>query len=186
MQETPPMTPEMYAELMQQQGQQPEGGVPPQAPATDPGTMQPPAQPAPAAPAAPQGEPSPEEIEQARKLLGLDKVDQMEQEFKQLKAKAIKDQMHAKFPNVPDDVVEEEIKKFEAVNPQLAEAMRTTPEGMEMAYKAALASIRPNEKPDNLTKGSETGENEGKDDLAEKVKSGKADEVDLGSFILGA
>jgi hypothetical protein len=181
MEQNPPMTPEMYAELMQQQGQQgqqtatTEGGLPPQTPPADPGMMQPPTQ----------SEPSPEEIEQAKKLLGLDKVDQMEQEFKQLKAKAIQDQMHAKFPNVPDDVVEEEIKKFEAINPQLAEAMRTTPEGMEMAYKAALASIKPKETPDNLTNGSETGEEDRKNDLAEKVKTGKADEVDLGSFILG-
>jgi hypothetical protein len=171
----------MYAELMQQQGQQPDPQAGMEQPAGQPPMQQ---QVAPKQPA-PQAEPSPEEIEQAKKLLGLDKVERIEEEFKELKSKAIRDQMHAKFPDVPDDVVEEEIKKFEAINPQLAEAMRTTPEGMEMAYKAAMASIRPSEKPDNLTNGSETGDGDRKDELSEKVKSGNADEVDLGSFILG-
>ena len=199
----PQITPEMYAELMAQQGQtqggEPApGGIPPQGgePApTDGGQMTPEQfaamqqQMAAAQQGQPQGgEPTEDEqIAQARQVLGLDATEQqiakMSQMLQQMQVEKTQAQMQAKYPDVPPDAVQQEIDKIAQSNPTLAEAMKTTPEGMEMAYRAALASLKPSGKPDNLT---DEGGNGGQEETIEKaVSEGKADDFTLGDYILG-
>jgi hypothetical protein len=167
------LTPEQMAALQQQQQMQPGD----QMPGIQPGMEQPPANPE-------------DEIEQARKLLGLDEYQQkmslMEQKMQQLEAEKVAAQMQAKYPDVPQEAVEEEIKKIEAVNPEFAANMRTTEAGLEMAYRAALASIAPKETPDKFTDDSGSGGSGGGENVEELVKTGKADDFTLGNYILNA
>lgn len=169
------MTPEMYAEL---QGQAPEAQMPPQQPETQP---QPQLQPE--AGVAPQ-----DEVAQAKELLGIsqteDMVTKMQEQMNEMKAEKIRDSMTAKYPDIPYDIVQKEIDKVASINPQFAEAMKTTPEGMEMAYRSAQALIKPQEKPDNLTDG-ESGGGQG-ENLDEMVMKGEADDFNLGKFIIGS
>jgi hypothetical protein len=166
---TPQMTPEMYAELA--------------------GQPDPQAQPDPVAPQAqPQPDPqTPDEVEQAKELLGLsqteDTVSQLQAQMQSMQEDKIRDSMSAKYPDIPYEIVEKEIAKVEAINPQFAQAMRTTPDGMDMAYRASQASMRPQEKPDNLTDG-ESGGGQG-ENLDEVVRKGNASDYDLGQFIIG-
>ena len=92
--------------------------------------------------------------------------------------------MTAKYPDIPYDIVQKEIDKVASINPQFAEAMKTTPEGMEMAYRSAQALIKPQEKPDNLTDG-ESGGGQG-ENLDEMIMKGEADDFNLGKFIIGS
>jgi len=60
--------------------------------------------------------------------------------------------------------------------------MRTTEDGMNMAYAAAQAGMTPNEKPDNLTDG-ENGGGQG-EELNNQVLKGQANDGQLGDYIL--
>jgi len=164
MKNTPEMTPEMYAELAGEEAPQ--------------------SQVAPQPEAQPQGV---DEVAQAKDLLGIaqteDTVSQLQAQMQTMQEEKIRDSMSAKYPDIPYDIVEKEIAKVEAINPQFAQAMRTTPDGMDMAYRASQASMSPQEKPDNLTDG-ESGGGQG-ENLDEVVRKGDANDYDLGKFILG-
>ena len=195
---TPKITPEMYAELMAGQQDPQAGQVPPQAGQQEPYTGQispqagqiPPAQdamagqqtqqPAGVAPAQEPQAPRPEDIEEAKKLLG---VDGLQNTLEQLVADRVKESVSAKYPDVPYDIVEKEIEKVAKIDPNFAKAMRTTPEGMEMAYRSAKAAYKPQEKPDNLTEG-EGGGGQNDDPTEDLVRQGKADDFTLGNYIL--
>lgn len=171
MQDTPEMTPEMYAELA---GEQAQSQVAPQAMA----------QPAPQQEQQPQ---TPDEVAQAKELLGLGQtentISELQAQMQIMQEDKLRDSLSAKYPDVPYDIVKKEIAKLDGVNPEFAHAMRTTPEAMEMAYKAAQVSIQPQEKPDNLTDGAGGG-GQG-ENLDEVVRTGKANDYDLGQFIIG-
>jgi len=138
--------------------------------------------------------PAPDEVETAKDMLGINQqqeaiatqgetINGLKSQLAQMQQKEVTDELTKKYPDIPTDLVEKEIAKLEEVNPQFAEAMRSTPEGREMAYKAVMAEITPKEKPDNLTDGEGSGET--METLEEAVKGGKADDFQLGSFILG-
>ncbi|WP_456390319.1 hypothetical protein [Hydrogenimonas sp.] len=199
MADAPQMTPEMYAELMARQvegtqqedfpqmqpqpadagqGVPPEGQIPPQ-PA--PVAAQP--QPAQQPPQQPE-----DEVAAARQLLGLDQteqtIQQLQQQLAQVQQERVRAELSQKYPDVPFDIVEKEIEKVEKINPQFAEAMKTTPEGMDMAYRAALAAMKPKETPDNLTEGE--GNTNSAETVEEAVKNGKAGDIQLGDYILSS
>lgn len=176
----PEMTPEMYAELS---GQQPP--TPEQQP--DP-TQVPPQQPPPTTPM-PEQQPQPQggdDIAQAREMLGIDQTEasigQLQEQLSMMQQDRVKAQLSSKYPDIPYDVVEKEIEKVAAINPAFADSMKTTPEGMDMAYRAAQSAIKPQEKPDNLTVG-EGGGGQG-ESLEENVRAGSANDIDLGDYIL--
>ena len=169
MENAPQMTPEMYAEL-QGQGQAPEAQVPPQQQ-----EVQPQAQPQPEA-----GVPPQDDVTQAKELLG---ISEMQEQMNEMKAEKIRESMTSKYPDIPYEIVQKEIDKVTAINPQFGEAMKTTQEGMEMAYRSAQALTKPQEKPDNLTDG-ESGGGQG-ENLDEMVMKGQADDFNLGQFIIG-
>jgi len=142
---------------------------------------------------APQGQPagtqpSPDDIEMAKKLLGLDQLQQQAQEAQQklreLEIERTKAQIAQKYPNVPIDLVEKEIEKIGQVNPQFAESMQTNPMLMDIAVKSVLASVKPQDKPDTITQGNGSANTSPEDDLTNKVKKGQVDEVGLGAYIL--
>jgi len=137
---------------------------------------------------APAGQPTPEELEMAKKLLGIEDIQKQAQEaqekLKQIEMERTKSVVMSKYPNVPIDLVEQEIAKVEQTNPQLAEAMKLNPDLMEMAVKAVLASVKPNEKPDNITQGAGASDTTPEDEITDKVKKGQADEITLGDYIL--
>ena len=90
-------------------------------------------------------------------------------------------QVSAKYPDVPFDVVEKVIEKIAAVDPSMANAMKSNPDSMEIAYQAAIAGMKPQEKPDNLTDGEGGGDNS--ETIEDLVLSGKADDFTLGDYI---
>ena len=166
----------MYAELAGETMQQPtQTQVPQQQPTTEqqPPVQQPIEQ--------PQPEPSPEDIEAAKKTLGIDVV---QSQLEELVTENVKQAVSAKYPDIPFDVVEKEIEKVAAIDPNFAKSMRTTPEGMDMAYRAAMAAIKPQEKPDNITDGDNGGGGQ-ENSLDEAIAKGEADDVGLGDYILG-
>jgi len=189
---TPQMTPEMYQELMGQQAN--EGGMP-----QDPNQMTPEQmqmiQQQSAAMQQPQmmqqqQQQNPEvEIDEAKKLLGLDgyeeKMSEMQQKLQQMEAEKVAASMRAKYPDVPQELVEETIKKIEEVDPGMAANMRTTEVGLEMAYRAALADMKPKDSPDNLTDDGGGNGGAGGEDLETTVREGKANDFMLGDYILG-
>jgi len=134
------------------------------------------------------GQPTPDELEMAKKLLGIEEIQKQAQEaqekLKQIEMERTKSVVMSKYPNVPIDLVEQEIAKVEQTNPQLAEAMKLNPDLMEMAVKAVLASVKPNEKPDNITQGSGASDTSPEDEITDKVKKGQADQITLGDYIL--
>lgn len=184
MEQAPQVTPEMYAELMGQEGQQPtvqDNAV--QQPQQQQQTQMQQQGMRPEQPAMQQqpAEPTPDDIEQAKKLLGLNEI---QEHLERMMAENVRAAVSAKYPDVPYEIVEKEIEKVAAIDPNFAKAMRTTPEGMDMAYRSAMAAYKPQEKPDNLTEDEGNGGQE-EDPLLDKVKSGNADDVVLGDYILG-
>lgn len=192
----PPIDQSIYEELMAQQGQTQQDKQVPQGEPTQPTQpvpqpeLQPmqPTQPAPqmqqpqqVQPEPQPMQPEPDELEQAKKLLGLDAV---EQELKELKMEKTKQVLSSKYPDVPFELVEKEIEKVKAVNPALAESMLTNPDAMELAYKAATASMLPKEKPDEILEGQGGGAAD--DNMEERIAKGEADDFTLGEYILGA
>jgi hypothetical protein len=136
----------------------------------------------------PQPQPTPEEIAAAQQALGIDKVNEtvgaLQEQLKAMEAEKIRAQMQAKYPNVPKDIVDQEIAKVKETNPALAAEMESTEMGLDMAYRAALAGMKPQGTPDNLTQG-EGGTGGQQDDLEDRIKTGKADDFALGDYILG-
>jgi len=136
---------------------------------------------------APTGQ-NPDEIELAKKLLGLDELQRQAQEaqekLRQLEEERTKSVVMQKYPDVPMDLVEKEIEKVAQINPQLAENMKLNPDLMEMAVKAVLASVKPQQQPDNITQGDSAGDTSPDDELVEKVRKGEVDEIGLGEYIL--
>jgi len=193
----PNIDPNLYQELQNQSEINPQantmsqGEVNPQGmPQPQVNTM-PQGMPQPQANTMPQGmpqEPQGDPIEEAKKALGLEEqqrqLEEMQRRLMDMEAEKAKAQLQAKYPNVPFNIVEEEIKKVEDVNPELAALMKVKPEAMEIAFKAALASIEPQEKPDKITEGEGGGGND--DSIEEAIKKGKADELTLGEYILKA
>ena len=121
----------------------------------------------------------PDPVNEASQLLG---IDVMQEQLKTMMQDKVKAEVGSKFPDVPYEIVEKSIEKIEKVDPQTAQYMRTQPDGMEMAYKAALADIKPQEKPDNLTEGESGGGQS--EELNDKVMKGNASDFDLGDFVL--
>ncbi len=169
----PQMTPEQMMAMQQQQMMPPQQPMPTQ--------PQQPQQPE------PQGEP---DIEEAKKMLGIDQTQealaQMQEKMKELEIEKTKSAVGAKYPDIPFDAVEKEIEKVKAINPQLADAMLTNPDAMEIAYKAVQASIKPQEEPDKITDGDGNGDADQNSELEERIKKGQANEAELGSFILSS
>lgn len=184
---TPDIDPQVYQQLMDDQAQQPQTAQQPEPQMQQHVQQQPPQV------LQPQPEPVPEPaqddgaiVDEAKKALGLDeleqKIRQQEEMLAKIEAEKARALMEKKYPNVPFDAVEQEIEKVAQVNPALAEAMKTNADAMELAYKAALASIRPQEEPDTITEGEGGGGNDS--DLDDAVKKGEADDFMLGEWIL--
>ena len=183
----PQLTPEQMAALQQGQGAQPpaaNGPTPEQVAMIQ-------AQQAQMKQAAQATQPGQEldEIEQAKQLLGLDQtqaaLQSMEQKLQQLELEKAEAQMRAKYPDVPPEAVEKEIERMKNADPNFAESLKNNPAGLEMVYRAARAELNPKEKPDQLTDDGGSGGAGGEEGLEEIVKSGKADDFSLGSYILG-
>jgi len=128
-----------------------------------------------------------DEVEMAKKILGLDQLEQTIQQLQQqqleLQRERTKAQIQQMYPNVPFDLVEKEIEKVRQINPTLAEQMQYNPQLMEIAVKAVLADIKPTQQPDKITEGAGSSENP-QDDLADKIRKGEANEIGLGDYIL--
>jgi len=191
----PNLTPEDINAIQQAQAQA-QGGMP-QEPQVAPQEMPPQGMPQnmpqepqgmPQGQPAPAGQPTPEELEMAKKLLGIEDIQKQAQEaqekLKQIEMERTKSVVMSKYPNVPIDLVEQEIAKVEQTNPQLAEAMKLNPDLMEMAVKAVLASVKPNEEPDKITQGAGASDTTPEDEITDKVKKGQADQITLGDYIL--
>lgn len=153
-----PMTPEMQQALMAQQQQ------------TQQAPMMPQQQDAVA--------PNADDIAQAKKMLGLDVL---EDSMKYDKSVASTLQT---FPELTKDVIESELVKIEAKDPVLAKQIRTSDEGMKMFARGIMPTIKPATKPDSVTDDSTSSADGGVDaDLETKVKKGTATKLEVGKYI---
>jgi hypothetical protein len=127
-----------------------------------------------------------DEITLAKEALGLNVYEQQLQSLQaQIEAsnqKALFNEMATNYTNVPTDKVQEAIAKIAETNPQMAQMMQTTREGMELAFKKVQSEMKPKESPDEISDSADAGAVGG--DFQSKLKNGRASEVDLGDFIL--
>ena len=175
------MSPEQQAEMQRLQQQQPPAGDPAPAPQVDPAAA--PAAPveAPVAPAI-QEEPTPEQLQAAKEVLG---IDQIEAQLQQSKENGIREELSKKYPNVPADKVAEEIARIEKTDPALAQAMKNNPVGLDHVYAALNATIAPPADPDDITNSADNGGNLHNPETMEKLNKGeKVSDTELGDFIL--
>ncbi|WP_456432656.1 hypothetical protein [Nitratifractor sp.] len=196
----PRIDPAAYAALLQDEGQQPQtqtndGGQQPQMQATmtpeeiaaAQAAMQMQAAQMQQAPAGSQPD-TEDQLEEAKRLLGLDQTQEqlqaMQERLRQMELEKTEAELRAKFPDVPKEAVEQEIERIKKSDPNFAESLMATPAGLEMAYRAAAAAMKPKEAPDVLTDEGGAGAG-GEDDIVEKVRTGKADDFTLGQYILG-
>jgi len=159
--EAPMITPEqqemMQHQLMQEQPQQPEQQV--------------------------------DEVQMAKEALGLDayekELQEMKAQLQESKEKAVFKEVSKKYDGVDPDLVQKELDKLAETKPQIAQALKSDPDGLDMLFTKVKASMQPEEKPDEITDSGSNGGNNNSD-FNKKLENGNATEVDLGDFILGA
>lgn len=157
-----PMTPEMQQAMMTQQQQVPQPQIQPQA----------------SVPMQQEMAPSRGDIEQAKKMLGLDVLEEGMKYDKNV-ASTLQD-----FPELTKGVIEQELSKIEEKDPELARQIRTSEAGMKMFAKGLMPSIKPTAKPDNVTDDTTSSAQGGEDeDLETRVKKGTATQLDVGKYI---
>lgn len=116
------------------------------------------------------------EINQARELLGINALE-ADRDYRDNLAEAISNNQ-----GVTKDAIEKEIANIEANSPEFAKQIRLSKDGLDMIAKKIIGEVKPNTQPDNIT--DEAGNNvEGEDDLTGKVKSGKANKLELGKYL---
>ncbi len=133
----------------------------------------------------------PEAIEEAKKMLGLDNVEQkiaeIEAQREEAKRKAIRAELAGKYKEVPGEAIDKELEKIKEKDPTLYETITGSEEGMEMLYARAQANMEPQEKPDDITDSSDQQSPE--DDALKRIKEGKSSGekffMDLGTLITG-
>ena len=129
-----------------------------------------------------------DEVQLAKEALGLNEYEQqlqaMQQQLAQSKEKAIFEEVSSKYKDVDTEVVNKEIEKLQQENPQMAEMIKSDPQGLDMVFAKVKAEMTPAEKPDEITDSGSAGSIN--NDLAKKFDDGTASEVDLGDFILEA
>lgn len=133
-----------------------------------------------------QQQPAVDPIAEAKAMLGLDKIEeQMMAQTAAMEAQklqAIQTEMKTKYPAVSDDAVEKELTRIAESDPALADAMRKSSNGLETVYKSIIASSKPDQEPDEIldSTGGATSQS-----LEQKIKGGKASELELGDYIIG-
>lgn len=141
-------------------------------------------------PPEPAAGPTPDQLMEAKKMLGLDAVEAANQQnaaiLQQMQQDAMMQQMSAKYPDVPADKVQEEIARIEKEDPALAAAMLNSKGGVETVFKALKADMQPPAKPDDTTDSADNGGEDPLDTIGKKLKDGKkVSHVELGQFIIG-
>jgi len=130
-----------------------------------------------------------DDVQMAKEALGLDTYEQqlaqMQAQIQESKDKAIFEEVSKKYEDIDPDLVQKELTKLEETKPQMAEALKSDPEGMEMLFSKVKTSMQPTEKPDEITDSGNNGGNENSD-FNKKIEKGTANEIDLGDFILSA
>jgi hypothetical protein len=121
---------------------------------------------------------SQEEIEDSKRMIGLDVLEEGMKYDKNVAA------VLQENPELTKEIIEKELAKLEEKDPAIAKQVRSSEAGMKMFAKGIMASVKPNNKPDEITDDSESSsQNGGGDELEEKVKSGKASKLELGEYL---
>lgn len=122
---------------------------------------------------------NPEDIASAKQMLGLDVLEN-QLKFDKNVANVLQD-----FPELNKQVIEDELAKVEEQDPEMAKQFRTSEIGMKTFAKGLMQSIKPEAKPDTVTDDAMSS-NQGasaEDDLANKVNAGKANKIELGTYL---
>ena len=139
------------------------------------------------APQAPQALAPQDEVQMAKEALGLDTYEQqlaqMQQQLQASQDKAIFEEVSNKYEDVDASLVEKELEKVGAENPQLAEMIKSDPKGLDMLFAKVKTEMQPEEKPDEIIDSGNSGGNND-NSFNQKVEKGNANEIDLGDFIL--
>ena len=123
-------------------------------------------------------QPSNDDIAQAKKMLGLDVIEEQMQYQKNL-ASVVKE-----YPDIPTDILEQEIAKLEATDPSFASQVRSSESGMKVFARSLIPTIKPTAKPDGITDDSQSSAQGGMDEgLEAKVKNGTATKVEVGKYL---
>ncbi len=130
-----------------------------------------------------------DEVQMAKEALGLDAYEQelqaMKAQLQESKEKAVFEEVSKKYDDIDPTLVQKELEKLAETKPQIAEALKADPDGLDMLFAKVKSSMQPEEKPDEITDSGSSGGNESSD-FNKKVEKGTASEIDLGDFILGA
>lgn len=130
-----------------------------------------------------------DDVQMAKEALGLDTYEQqlaqMQSQLQESKDKAIFEEVSKKYEDIDPDLVQKELLKLAETKPQMAEALKSDPEGIEMLFSKVKTSMQPIDKPDDITDSGNNGGNENSD-FNKKIEKGTANEIDLGDFILNA
>ena len=130
-----------------------------------------------------------DEVQMAKEALGLDAYEQqlqaVQMQLQESKDKAIFEEVSKKYEDIDPDLVQKELTKLAETKPQIAEALKSDPDGLDMLFAKVKTSMQPEEKPDEITDSGNSGGNENSD-FNKKLEKGTANEIDLGDFILSA
>jgi hypothetical protein len=135
-----------------------------------------------------------DEVTLAKQALGLDQYEQQMQatqaqmqaiqtQLQESATKVMFNEVGSANKDVDPSLVQAELQKIEQSNPQLAQTLRGSKEGIDMLFKKVLAEMKPSEEPDEITDSGDAGSN-ANSSIDKKINNGTASEVDLGDFIL--
>ena len=134
-----------------------------------------------------QQQPQVDDVTLAKQALGLDQyemqIQQMQAQMEESKNNALFKEVSLAHTNTDPDLVKAELLKMQETNPQMAQMLTGTKEGLDMLFTKVRASMKPTDAPDNLNESGDTGINSS-GDYNKKVSEGTANEVDLGEFVL--
>jgi len=136
-----------------------------------------------------QGEPSDDELELAKKALGLDKImpqlAEVQKTLQEQQARATVASIAAETKGVSVKDIDTELAEIEKTDPNLAQQMRGNPTALKILAQKIQAQIAPSAKPDNITDSGDNGGVGTQEDIEKRLKEGKGSDLDLGNYILG-
>lgn len=129
-----------------------------------------------------------DDVTLAKQALGLDTYEQqlqaMQAQLQESQTKAMFNEVSTEFKDVDVELVNAELAKMSETNPQMAEMMKSSKDGLEMLFRTVQTKTKPVETPDEITDTGDSGSQKG-GDINSKIKNGTANELELGDFIIG-
>jgi len=136
-----------------------------------------------------QDEPTNDELELAKKALGLDKImpqlAEVQKTLQEQQARATVASIAAETKGVSVKDIDAELAEIAKTDPNLAQQMQGNPTALKILAQKIQAQVAPQQKPDNITDSGDNGGVGTPEDVEKRLKEGKGSDLDLGNYILG-